>query len=70
MTADVKYTMAMKHKPKKRMGRPPLPADVAKHDRVTIRLTRSERQRLEAEAKRLGLPLADVLMLPWRKPEE
>lgn len=68
----MKYTMCMMNpkRQRKKMGRPPLPADVAKHDRVTIRMTRAERQRLEAEAKRLGLPLADVLMLPWRNPKE
>ena len=62
---------AMKPKrERKKMGRPALPADVARHDRVTIRITRGERQRLDAEAKRLGVSLADVLMQPWRNPKE
>ena len=51
------------------MGRPPL-GDKAKSEKLTLRVTSAERKRLEAEAKRLGLPLAGVLMLPWRQEKE
>ena len=51
------------------MGRPPL-GPKAKSEKLTLRVTPAERKRLEAEAKRLGVTLADVLMRPWREDKE
>ena len=52
------------------MGRPPKkPADRLT-ECIMVRVTKVERKRLEKEAERLGIPLATLLMLPWRKSQQ
>ena len=52
------------------MGRPPK----KKADRLTrcvmVRLTEKEHKRLSGEAQKAGRPLAQYLMLPWRREGE
>ena len=49
------------------MGRPPKkPAD-RRTECIMVRVTKSERQKLEKEAELLGMPLATLIMVPWRK---
>ncbi len=50
-----------------KMGRPPLPVEDRKSCRLTIRLKADERARIQAEADRLGVSLADALLRRWRK---
>jgi len=57
--------MVMKTKTK--MGRPPKPAGERLGEPITVRVTKAERAALEAEAKRLGVSLSALLMLPWRE---
>ena len=69
-SAAIKYNEGMKAKPKKKMGRPPkAPADRL-DARVTVKMTHAERKRLEEIARREGLPLAHLLMKPWREEGE
>jgi len=49
------------------MGRPPLPSHLKRGIVLSIRITREERVRLEAEAEKAGLSLAELLMRPWRE---
>ncbi|MCK4670762.1 MAG: hypothetical protein KAT43_06175 [Nanoarchaeota archaeon] len=53
---------------KKRMGRPFKPPEEKYSEQVNVRMTKAERKRLDAEAKRRGVSLSGLLMLPWRKP--
>ena len=55
---------------KKRMGRPPKPAADRHTEQVNVRMTKSEKKRLLAEASRLGTSLAALLMRPWREQDE
>ncbi len=50
-----------------KMGRPPLKPEDRRSVKISIRITPGEVARLDAEARRLGLPVGEVLMLPWRK---
>jgi len=59
-----------KKKPKKRMGRPPKPAAEKQSEAIMVRVTPGERKQLEAEARRLGVPLAVVLTALWRESKE
>ena len=52
---------------KARMGRPPKLRAEKWGWRVTVNMTRKEREQLEAEAKRFGMSLSQLLMRPWRK---
>lgn len=52
---------------KRRTGRPPKPPDQALSERIMVRLSRAERVRFEALAKKEGLPLAALIMRPWRE---
>ena len=56
-------------KGKKRMGRPPKPSAKKFSEQFCVYLTKAERKRLEAEAKRLGISVSALLMRPWRKEE-
>jgi len=56
-----------KRRAKARMGRPPLPAAKRRSERVTVRMTPGEYARLQARARRAGLPLGVYLMSPWRQ---
>ena len=52
------------------MGRPPKPPAEKYSEQVNVRMKRAERARLDAEAKRLGVSLSELLMRPWRKGEK
>jgi len=56
----------MTKKGKKRMGRPPKPAGEKRGKNVTVYLTEEEKERLEALAQKKGVPLAILIMEPWR----
>jgi|GEM_PF-2091345 len=58
--------MSAKRKPKTKMGRPPLPRGTQKAIRLSLRVTPAEVKLLQAEAKRRGITVSDLLMLPWR----
>jgi len=49
------------------MGRPPKPAGEKRGKNVTVYLTEEEKERLEALAQKKGVPLAILIMEPWRK---
>jgi len=55
---------------KTKMGRPPMKPSERRVAVVNVVMTRAERARLEAEAKRSGQTLSEVLMLPWRREGE
>jgi hypothetical protein len=62
-----KRTKAQIAADKLRTGRPPKrPAD-KQSERVMVYLTKAERKRLETLARKKGLPLASLIMSPWRK---
>ena len=52
------------------MGRPPMPAGTARSAYVTVRLSERERVALKAEAKRRGVSVSELLMRPWRPPDD
>jgi len=49
------------------MGRPPKPRAEKLSECVMVRLAPADRKRLEADAKRAGLPLATYLLQCWRE---
>ncbi len=57
-------------KKKSKMGRPPMKPSERRSIVITLRLTPAERSRLEAEAKKSGQTLSEVLMRPWRREGE
>ena len=57
-----------KAKPKKKkLGRPLKPLDERLTEQLNVRVTKTERAEMEAEAKRLGTSISQLLMRPWRK---
>jgi hypothetical protein len=52
---------------RRRTGRPPKPKAEKQSARVMLNLTQAERARLEKLAKAEGLPLATLIMRPWRE---
>ena len=50
-----------------RTGRPPKPAECKQGEKVTVYMTRAERARLEGLAQQEGIPLATLIMRPWRE---
>ena len=48
------------------MGRPPLPPEEVRSEFVTIRVTKREKKKLQAEAKKSGMTVGDLLMRSWR----
>ena len=50
-----------------RKGRPPKKASDKQSERVTVNLTPAEWQRLQQLAEEEGLPLAELIMRPWRE---
>lgn len=52
-----------------RTGRPPKPKADKQGEKVMVSLTKAERARLEKLAKKEGLPLASLIMRPWREKE-
>jgi len=59
--------MMAQRKHKAKMGRPPLLPHLKRGMVLSIRITRGERARMEAEADKAGLSLAELLMRPWRE---
>ena len=51
----------------KKLGRPAKPKAEKQSKPVTVYLTPAERVRLEKMAKKEGLPLAVLIMRPWRE---
>jgi len=49
-----------------RMGRPPKPVEDKQSERVSVNMTRRERQALEREAAEAGLSLAAYLLDCWK----
>jgi hypothetical protein len=65
-----KRTPAQMAADKRRTGRPPM-APAEKHsEQVMVYLTPAERKRLEKLAKKEGIPLAALIMRPWREKGE
>lgn len=62
--------MSTKRQPKARMGRPPMPKGTQRTIQVKARVTPAEAKLLLAEAKRRGMTISDLLMLPWRDGKE
>ena len=58
--------MSASKQAKPKMGRPPLPRGMQRTEQLNVRATRAERRMLEAEAKRRGITVSDLLMEPWR----
>jgi len=56
----------MKKKARKKMGRPPIPAEKRRGIILSVRMTKAERAQLEAEARKAKCTIADILMRPWR----
>lgn len=52
---------------KKRTGRPRKADKERQSEKVTVYLTKAELRRLEKVAKEEGLPLASLIMRPWRE---
>ena len=52
---------------KRRTGRPRKATADKQKEKITIYLTTAERQRLEALAEKEGIPLAVLIMRPWRE---
>jgi len=48
-------------------GRPRKRVSEKRSEQVNVRITPDELHRIKSEAKRLGLSLSSVLMVPWRK---
>lgn len=60
----------MKKAKKSKMGRPPKPPNEKQSECIMVRVTKAQRRFLEKEAKRRGLSLSGLLMLPWLKTEK
>ena len=52
---------------KRRTGRPPMAPKEKHSEQIMVYLTPGERKRLEKLAKKEGLPLAALIMRPWRE---
>ena len=50
-----------------RTGRPPKPVEDRQNDRVSVNMTRRERQALQQDADEAGLSLAAYLLDCWKK---
>jgi hypothetical protein len=49
------------------MGRPRLSAAVRKSIQMPVSMTRSEQRLLMAEARKRGMTVSELLMIPWRE---
>jgi len=54
-------------KRKTKMGRPPKSKDQKQGERVSVNMTREEREALAQDAARAGLSLASYLLDCWKK---
>ncbi len=61
------YNEPMRHEQRKKSGRPKLPDDVARRERVELRLTAGEMKRIRVEAQRRNCTITDVLLAPFRE---
>lgn len=52
------------------MGRPRKSAEEKQGEQITVYLTKAERRRLGALARKEGLSLASLIMRPWREKGE
>jgi len=50
-----------------RTGRPPKPRDVKQGERITVNMTRVEREALEADAAKAGMSLSTYLVSCWKR---
>ncbi len=57
----------MVKKTKAKMGRPPLPKNMLRSARVTIRMAEQERVQLKEDARREGVSIAKFLLRLWRE---
>ena len=55
---------------KLRTGRPRKAIAEKQREKITVYLTTAERRRLEALAKKEGIPLAILIMRPWREKQD
>ena len=53
-----------------RTGRPPKESSEKRSERITVNLSPGERKRLEDLAEKEGVPLAELIMRPWREKGE
>jgi hypothetical protein len=65
--ANTGRTAAQVAADKFRTGRPPKKQEEKRTYRVTVNLTAAEYQRAHDEARQRAVPLADVVMGPWRR---
>jgi len=65
-----KRTPAQMAADKRRTGRPPKPPAEKKSEPIMVYLTPAERKRLEKLARKEGIPLAALIMRPWREKGE
>lgn len=49
------------------MGRPPMAPEDRRSAKVCIRMKAKEKRRLEAEAKKQGINVSDLIMRLWHK---
>lgn len=52
---------------KPKMGRPPKKPSERRSIEVNVRMTKAERARILAEAKKSGRTVSEILMRPWRE---
>ena len=50
-----------------RTGRPPKKPSMRQTERITVRMTSTERKRLEKLADSGGVSLSELIMRPWRE---
>ena len=69
---DGKHNIDMgqkKKKAKKRMGRPSKAPSERLSERIGVRVTKAQRKKLEAKARRLGVTISDVIMQALKQEE-
>ena len=62
-----KRSAAQRAADKRRTGRPPKQQADKWSQRVTVYMTKAERDQLEALAKKEGVTMASLIMSPWRE---
>lgn len=65
MTLTCDISIAMKAG-KARMGRPPLPPSKRRTTEIAVAMTKAEAAMLKSKARKRGLTVSELLMLPWR----
>jgi len=59
--------MSTPKKKAKKRGRPPVPAKEKARRFLSLRVTDDQLKAIQAEAKRQGVTVSDLLLKPWRK---